>query len=212
MQTAVQEKTWDERYQEGQGITVGRLKVGDIFRVDNRIGTILSVDSGRVRVSYRVQPKPRDVLMHDDEGKARVVTINTGSADVANIAPTTQVDEILGKEEIVMGKIKKNGNGKKVARTERPLKGGWTDAKLPDKFTRVFKGTKYALARGKDGWSINGKGTHSIREAMIWILSQHGNPTGRTADNFFRTIEVTNGNKKGENGGSKKKKTAKATA
>ncbi len=65
-------ETWKERFDQGLGLMVGTLKAGDIFRIDDRIGTVLYLTESRARVRFR-----------DRE---------------TDIAPGTTIDELIGKE------------------------------------------------------------------------------------------------------------------
>jgi len=89
----VPQKTWIQQYEEGLGLTAGQLKEGDRFRSGSQIGTVLMVNDCRVKVSF------------------------SGNTEAANIAPATQIDEILGKENIMKTQkkvaVKTNGNGHK---------------------------------------------------------------------------------------------------
>lgn len=181
MSSKKKELSWLERYDASQTKSVSKLEVGTRFRCGESVGVVLVVDAGRVRVKW-----DRD-------------------SQTVNVAPSMQCDEIIGMEEIIMSADKKVTV--KAQQKERPFFQGWTPDKLPDKFVRVFKETRYSVERVNGSWSVNGNKAVSIREAMTFILSKHGKTTGRTADNFFRTIETSETKAK-----EKKQSSAKSTA
>lgn len=76
-------ETWEERFKRGQGLTVGSLAAGDVFRIGNRIGTVLYLTESRARVRFRGNP-----------------------ARETDIAPGTTIDELFGKENKDMQKRK----------------------------------------------------------------------------------------------------------
>ena len=68
------EKTWAEKYNAGQGLTLKECTEGNIVKIGNRIGTIDHMSGSSVTIVFK------------------------GSGSL-NVAPDAQVDEVLGKDK-----------------------------------------------------------------------------------------------------------------
>ncbi len=179
------EKTWTERYEENERKRAVRfLQPGTRFRCANRVGVVLEISASSVRVEWEPQRSSRTV--YDAEGKPKEEIYTKVSGQTVNVAPGMEVDEILAKEDISMGAIASK-------KKEKSTKGGkppkdWSDKMLPASFQRNYKDALYSLKRTNGGWSVNGKGNFTIREAMVHI--QGGSAKGRTVSFFFKESQI----------------------
>ncbi len=136
-----QKKTWLEKYEAGLGLTAGKCSEGDIVKIGNHIGTILYVNFSRVQIR------------------------NQSGGEIVNIAPSAQVDEVLGKED-----LKKANNGS----VNRPAT--WSERK-ETVMTKSKKGktngkksvTKKAVPEKQQvaKRSANGKAKMTIRSIVL---------------------------------------------
>jgi len=183
-----QKKTWIERYEENERNKAVRfLPIGTVFRSGERTGTVLDISASSVRVKWEPITKKRAV--YDHEGKQKEEIFNASSGSTVNVAPSLEVDAILSKEDISMAAktaTKKKGKAPKAVTPSSD----WTDKKLPGSFQRSYKDALFQLKRVNDGWSVNGKGSFTIREAMVHI--QGGSTKGRTVSFFFKESQVLN--------------------
>jgi hypothetical protein len=181
-----QKKTWAERYEENERNKAVRfLPIGTVFRSGERIGTVLEISASSVRVKW--EPKRAKRAVYDHEGKQKEETFNASSGSTVNVAPSLEVDAILSKEDISMAAKTTSRKKGKAPKAGAPSS-DWTDKKLPASFQRSYKDALFQLKRVKGGWSVNGKGTLTIREAMITI--QGGSSKGRTVSFFFKESQV----------------------